>query len=163
MLERLKVLQTELTTRQSQASGEYKALFGDRARMVGNWIEDLEQGWPLDTEYASTCATEFEKMCGLDPRLAEGMTSGEVLLLRPHEIEHVSALRAAGSDESEFHKAFAALEQDHSVSVASVAEAYCGQAQEHADRAAGLGAIESHFYHGRREGSQDLQNGGPRR
>ena len=67
MLERLKTLQIELATRQSQASGEYQAFFGDRARMVGNWIGDLEQGWPIDTDYASTCAAEFEKMCGLVP------------------------------------------------------------------------------------------------
>jgi hypothetical protein len=65
MLERFKFLLEKLREAEAAANGEHKALYGDRARTVGNWIKDIERGWSVDTDYACTCATEFERMVGI--------------------------------------------------------------------------------------------------
>jgi hypothetical protein len=66
MIERLKHLHTELRDRACLNEGtQYSDLYAGRAEQVSSWIESLENGWPINTDYVGTAATEFEKMCGL--------------------------------------------------------------------------------------------------
>ena len=69
----------------------------------------------------------------------------------------------AGTDEAAFDLAFNRLRADRSLSdlgVSKVAEAYAGGDQNHVDRQAALGAIETRFYDARKTQSQSRQNGG---
>jgi hypothetical protein len=67
MLKRFKRLHEELRNRATALTdaGHDAAIYTDRADQIESWIESLENGWPIHTEFAGTCASEFEKMLGL--------------------------------------------------------------------------------------------------
>ncbi len=66
MLERLKHLRDELRDRACSLEGHSVSdVYAGRADQVESWVESLENGWPINTDYVGTAATEFERMCGI--------------------------------------------------------------------------------------------------
>lgn len=62
MLNRLTTLEAKLWEAALNQSGEFRKFFEDRARTIGNFIEDIQRGWAVDEKYINDVCDDFERI-----------------------------------------------------------------------------------------------------